>query len=257
MNTDLAKRSLTGLDVKLRTPRLVEIVGPAGAGKSTLCQALIAASNRIRLSNFPDVRRPSAAPFFLWQGARAVPSLLRRPGSSSRRLTRREFAWLSILHGWPALLQRQWERDHQLTVLDQGPVYLLTELCEFGPQYLRNQPPDRDWQALYANWAALLDAIVWLDAPDRVLARRINGREKAHLVKAKPAKTVFHFLHSFRAGYQCTISRLSAGNPGLQLLQFDTERQTPDQIAGQLVAAFGLGTTGMDVSASQLDQPKN
>ncbi len=248
INTDLAGRSLTGLDMRLRTLRVVEIVGPAGAGKSTLCQALIAATNRIRLSNFPDVRRPSAAPFFLWQGARSVPSLLRRPGISGRRLTRREFAWLSILHGWPALLRRQWEHDHKLILLDQGPVYLLTELCEFGPQYLRNQPPDRTWQDLYANWASVLDGVVWLDAPDRVLARRINGREKAHLVKAKPDRTVFHFLHSFRAAYQCTISRLSASNPGLQLLQFDTERQSPDQIAGQLVAAFGLEDEGVDFS---------
>jgi hypothetical protein len=54
----------------LKTPRVVEIFGPAGAGKTTLCLLLNQYQERIRLSEFPDVRKIVDSPFFIWYGLR-------------------------------------------------------------------------------------------------------------------------------------------------------------------------------------------
>ena len=64
------------------------------------------------------------------------------PEHNSRKLTRREFAWLSILNGWPDVLQKEL-KNNKTIILDQGPVYLLTEISEFGPEYLRRQKAEK------------------------------------------------------------------------------------------------------------------
>ncbi len=242
MRVDTRRRTASERKTQPRVPRFVEIIGPAGAGKTTLCQVLAKASECIRLSNFPEVRKLEDAPFFIRHGLRTVSTgLMRRPRYGSRRFTRREFAWLSILDGWPELLQEEWKIDHRVAVLDQGPVYLLTEMREFGPQHLRNEPPDKTWQNLYARWAAVLDAIVWLDAPDTILTQRITGREKQHIMKGKSPEAVLEFLHRYRSAYGCTLSYLTVHNAGFRFLHFDTSRQSPERITKELVAEFGLG----------------
>ncbi len=240
MSIQLINRAMEAQSSQPRLPRLIEIVGPAGAGKSTICKTLAGASQRIHLGNFPDVRNITDSPFFAWNGLRTIPGMLRLPGNSNRRISPREFAWLSILNGWPRLLQKQIDTHHQTVVLDQGPVYLLTELCAFGPDNLRNRPPERSLQALYARWARMLDAIVWLDAPNTVLAQRIRGRKKEHIVKGQSAATVFAFIDQFRAAYARTLSLLAAENSDFRVLVFDTDQQIPDQITADLLVEFGL-----------------
>jgi hypothetical protein len=164
----------------------------------------------------------------------------RTAGQASRRLNRQELAWLAILHGWPRLLQSELQRNPSVHVLDQGPVYLMSELRESGPTYLRDRSAEQSWQALYAGWARLLDAVVYLDAPDAVLTERIRARGKTHIMKHEPDETIGKFLHAFRATYSCILSALSAQNSALHVISFDTSRQSPEQITGALVSAFRL-----------------
>jgi len=220
-------------------PRIVEIIGPAGAGKTTLCTALSRAKESVHPGNFPDVRKISAAPFFISNGLQIFPAILNLSLGSSRKLTRREFAWLSILRGWSDLLQKE-SKDSQVILLDQGPVYLLTEMREFGPAYLRQQKAESLWRNLYSRWANTLNMIIWLDAPDADLLNRIRSRDKEHVVKNESAETTFEFLASYRKAYEQTISTLSLTHLGLKVLRFDTSQKSPQEIADQLLFEFGL-----------------
>jgi len=218
-------------------PRIVEIVGPAGAGKTTLCQALRYGNNSIHLSDFPDVRKISTAPFFIWNGLQIASTLLGLVQHNSRKLTRREFAWLSILNGWPAVLQREL-KNNKAMILDQGPVYLLTETSEFGPEFLKTKKAKKLWRCLYSRWAGMLNMIVWLDAADNDLLKRIRSREKDHVVKKESIETAFEFLACYRMAYERTISNLSAIQPGLYVLRFDTSLKSTEEIASQLLIEF-------------------
>ena len=211
--------------MKISHLRVVEIVGPAGAGKSTLYQALHGRDN-FHLDNFPDVRRLASLPFFLWNGARVIGSLRGLGG-----LSRRELAWMAILRGWPALLQKT---NPRVTVLDQGPVYLMTELREFGPAALRTSVADAWWRDLSARWSQTLDLIIWLDADDADLLERIRTREKAHIVKDASAEETLSFLNRYRAAYERVMADLH-----VPILRFDSSRMTTTQIAENLLRELG------------------
>lgn len=211
--------------MKISHLRVVEIVGPAGAGKSTLYQVLRGRDN-LRLDNFPDVRRLANLPFFLWNGAQVIGSLRGLGG-----LSRRELAWMAILQGWPALLQKT---DSRVTVLDQGPVYLMADLREFGPASLRTSAADAWWHDLSTRWSQTLDLIVWLDADDADLLERIHTREKAHIVKDAPAEETLSFLNRYRAAYERVMADLH-----VPVLRFDSSRMTSMQIAENLLRELG------------------
>jgi shikimate kinase len=218
-------------------PGIVEIIGLAGAGKTSLCHAL-SQSKSIHLGNFPDVRRISNAPFFIWNGLQISPLLLDLQRHSSRKLTRREFAWLSILNGWPEELQKELEYN-KIIVLDQGPVYLLAEIREFGPAFLKIEEAEKMWRDLYSRWADRLDMIVWLDAQDIDLMKRIRNRDKGHLVKNQSVEVTLEFLACYRRAYERTISNLLANNPDLKILRFDTSQKSAEETACQLLIEFG------------------
>jgi energy-coupling factor transporter ATP-binding protein EcfA2 len=209
--------------------RIVEIIGPAGAGKTTLYQALDCYTESIRLENFPDVRKIADTPFFISNGVQLIPSLLPLYRPKSRQLTRREFAWMTILKGWSALLHRQSNDGNKVIILDQGPVYLLAEMRLFGPEYLRQKAAEILWQDLYGCWSATLDMVVWLDAANDVLFERIRNRRQEHIVKTQPAPVVYEFLNCYRTEYELILSNLRANNASLKLLEFDTgQKQSGD-----------------------------
>jgi Deoxynucleoside kinases len=221
---------------RLGKTRVVEIVGPAGAGKTTLCQVLDHYTESIRLENFPDVRKVTDAPFFISNGLQLIPNLLRLYRPNSRQLTRREFAWMAILDGWPGLLRQESNDGNKVIILDQGPVYLLAEMRLFGPEYLRQEAAERIWQDLFDRWRDTLHMIVWLDAANNVLLDRIRSRRQEHIVKTQPPTTVYDFLDRYRSEYEFIFSSLTAKKTDLKVLRFDTEGQQPQDIVNQFLS---------------------
>ena len=218
-------------------PQIVEVVGPAGAGKTTLCKILSRYNGSISLSNFPDVRKISFAPFFIWNGLQIAPTLLNLSRVDKRKLTRREFAWLSILYGWSGVLRKELNKKETI-LLDQGPVYLLTEVREFGPEFLGEKKAEKLWQDLYSRWADFLNMVIWLDASDNELLKRIRSRDKEHVVKNESDETAIAFLARYRNAYTRTISNLAGNHCGLKILRFDTCQRSPQEIANQLLFEF-------------------
>lgn len=223
-----------------RSPLVVELVGPAGAGKTTISMALTRRSAGILESNFPYVRSVMDTSFFVRHGLLLAPTLFCLPHDNGRWLTRREIAWMMILNGWHHVLRRQSTRSGKIIVLDQGPIFLLAELDEFGPKCLQNPSAERWWAEKYGQWAATLDIVVWLDTSDDCLLERIRTRAKWHLMKDAPAPEVFEFLARYRVAYEKVISNLTANSHGPKVLRFDTDRESLDGIVNRLLFEFGL-----------------
>jgi hypothetical protein len=186
--------------------RLVELVGPAGAGKSTLARAFPtgdpAGWNRLSIWGLP-------LPLLMNSAVTLVPTVLKAL-VGGRPLRPAEIAQMVRLGALQLAVERSTNGPARWIVLDEGPVFGLTWLEVF---FERNGDPGwSEWRReTVSAWSERLDAVVRLDAADPVLAHRIRARPQDHMVKDRSDEEIFAFLARFRRAYDRVLAELSAG----------------------------------------------
>jgi deoxyadenosine/deoxycytidine kinase len=188
-------------------PLLVEIVGPAGAGKTALLRTLgrepgIRAGLRIdRSRHFLELLRHTAAL------APTGLTLLRRGPAS---------VWAGMLHlvrlrTLPSVVALAMaEETGRAVVLDEGPMFSLGRLSVFQNADRHSGALGSHWRAELERWTTLLDAVVWIDAADPVLTARIRGRAKEHRIKNLNEAAMTSFLDRYRQAYRDIFAHLRA-----------------------------------------------
>jgi hypothetical protein len=210
--------------------RLVELAGPAGAGKSATLQALIARSGADNgtiwgLPVLPLLRNgaeliPSFIP--LWRQARSPLWEETRHMIRLRTLQR-------ALHGGGS--------ERNTIVFDEGPVFALARLRGFGHPIMRSEDAERWWRTTLQEWAGLIHTVVVLDAADGVLAHRIRSRSADQEVKQASDLEIASWMARFRQALDWVLSRLVLEN-GTAVCRLDSSSDTPEQLAGRALAAL-------------------
>ena len=217
---------------------MIEMVGPAGAGKTTLSRVLSQNDPNIQIGSEIELRKPNYLIFFIRKLITLIPFLLRQI-ANGRWFTWDEIKLLVYLEGWSGILTSEARSPGSTVLLDHGPVFKMATLREFGPEKLKHGAFSAWWDGMLKHWASTLDLIVWLDAPDAVLDNRINSRDQKHLVKGKNTAEVEHFLARYRSAYQDVLTRLGlAGGP--QMLKFDTSEVGIEQVAAEIQRALAV-----------------
>jgi thymidylate kinase len=211
----------------LSEDRKIEILGVAGAGKSTLA-TLLSTGSGVEMAAFIHTRRPS----HLVQVVRGIPRVLPiLAGGLTRRsrMSWREFKLLVYVTRWRLFLDRRTPRGTVL-LFDQGPVYALVRLKAEGKPFTTRRAFARWSEEMLASWAGELTALIFLDAPDAVLWDRINERPQGHREKGEEAKAGLRFIARYRRSFEEVLGRVEElGGP--QVLRFDTSVATAAQIA--------------------------
>jgi len=219
-----------------KNPLIVELVGPAGAGKTTLSRALSRRNENIHVGAEIELRKLEYAPVFARSALPLLPLVL-RGWQSDRWLTWEEIKYLVYLKGWPRVLRHQAARGGAAILLDHGPVFKLATLRAFGPQSLKAKTLEPWWNDMFRQWASMIDMVVWLDAPDSILEKRINSRKQPHAVKGKSELAVTQFLARYRISYEQILAELkNFGGP--TLFQFDTSQTAIEQVADEVLRAL-------------------
>jgi thymidylate kinase len=224
-------------DFLKRPPMVVEIVGPAGAGKTTILSALNKHDEKIR--PIYGFRRKRYIPFYVKHAILLLPFLLLQY-AKGRWYSSREINRMIRLKATRQILEHQVAKEGLLILLDQGPIYTLSVLAGFGSQNTKNQDFVKWWEKTLQEWAITLDLIIWVDAPDEVLLERIQTRDKQHLVKKKSNQEAVDFLGQFRTVYKQTIEKLTV-NGGPQIIGYDTSQCSIDSIVDTALAALNFG----------------
>jgi predicted ATPase len=228
MITTLERPGRAGVATDPVRPLVVELAGPAAAGKSSLLLALGAGDWKLRAGLRVPRRRHLAtaltlAPTFL---------ALHRP---YRGLLWKEMKRITYLGSLYELLQERSGESTGTVLLDEGAVYMLARLEVLGAERIQSAAFAGWWRAAIETWSRTLDLIVWLDAPDPVLRDRIRRRAQSHPVKRSPDEAIDRFIASYRDSYRRVIRSLMEAR-GPRLLTVRTDREDVECIARRLAA---------------------
>jgi len=213
---------------------IVELVGPAGAGKTTVLRALGRRDKSIRAGLHID--RLRSLPAMARQGLTLAPASFELLRQSPR-------SWLSgmvhllRLRTLHPVLGREALPAYRAIVLDEGPVFSLTRLSAFHSAGHGEGRLAREWGRELERWAGALTAVFWLDAPNLVLLDRIRSRPKDHRIKTKTLREAYDFLDRYRSAYLEVLDRMTA--IGLvRVVGLDATGESADQAAAGILAAL-------------------
>jgi len=208
---------------------VVELVGPAGVGKSTVADALRNRDDTLRASIWGLPLR-----LVSWSVVPLLPTFVALC-LQSRRVPWEEMKQMLRLAALKRLLARPATSRYRLIVLDEGPVFVLGWLQVFGAGRFAGSASYQRWaRRTLVAWAALLDVVVLLDAPDPVLAYRIRSRAKPHWVKDQSDQEIAAFAARFRAAFASAISDVIAVN-GTKHLTVPAELERPEALAARVL----------------------
>lgn len=219
-----------------RTPKLemarpftAEIIGPAGSGKSTLTGLLRGRDATIKTG------------LSIW----GLPLHLLAAGTFSSlsdlfalcshgRFGLDDLKLVIQINALRRLLQREAGNGYQALLVDEGGVFGLAQLQAFGNDDTASD--SFSWMTGLCNQVGrTLDAVIWLDAPDAVLARRIREREKPHRAKNLSELEIFEHLGRYREAFERVMAELTERN-AVKVIRFRTDREPLEEIANQILA---------------------
>jgi deoxyadenosine/deoxycytidine kinase len=226
---------------------IAEIVGPSGAGKSTLSAALNASGRSVK-AGITVWGLPVAS--LLTSGLISLPdlaslSIQRRSAKSD------ELKQVIRLTAFRRLLKRytgtENGRRYNTLFMDEGVLFALAKLrADIGQECAGTRLVQ--WEAkMLDRWSGILDAVIWLDAPDMVLIERIRTRAKLHRMKDEPDHRIKEFLTNYRTAYEFVVSEITQRS-SIRVLRFTTEDLDSAAMAEEVIKFTGPPTTPDTIS---------
>ncbi|HEV2750083.1 MAG TPA: AAA family ATPase [Gemmatimonadales bacterium] len=211
---------------------LVELVGPAGAGKSLLADRLRARGDGADVVRASVWNLPRALIFE--SALRSLPILLRMC-FETRAFPRAELEQIVRLNALRLFVRRR-VGGARLVVLDEGPVFALSWLRVFGHRRIQNGRLEPWWRRTLQDWAGILDRVVLLDAPEPVLVSRIRGREKPHdIFRQMTDAQVLDLIARYREAFDGVLGALTTdGRP--EVLTLAAADGSADRLGDALLA---------------------
>ncbi len=87
-------------------------------------------------------------------------------------------------------------------------------------------------------WSTTMTTVVWLDAPDSVLLRRIRDRRNGHPCEAMSDAEAGAWLQRYRLCFESALAVVRRDRPGCEC-RFDSSTTSPEQMVSALVDRLG------------------
>ncbi len=232
-------------------PRIIELVGPPGSGKTTVARILQDDCRGIRVETFPYFRAPKHAAFFVLNFLKLAPDLIEIffRSRGAHFVEKRDVAVMTILTGWGAVLKRICAARAETVVLEEGPICLLGKLLGFGSTTIHERAARQWWQKTYKKWAEDLDVVVVLQTPIPALLSRIRARDLQFEMRAMSDQEACDHLERIQAAQARALQELGAIPQSPVVFQIRTLNRPPEEIAAEISVL--LGTKGALIGCSR------
>lgn len=227
-------------------PRIIEIVGLAGTGKSTLNRALRQRNEQIKIFPLPKTR-------FFWSLLKRAPLWLPlwfKSHQESGGFGREELICLGCLDAWLSYIESQTSDNADIAVLDPGSVYWLTKLKRFGVRASGRSSFQRWWERKFEEWCMAVDVIIWLDAPEELCLQRIFGRDQWHDAKKMTVAEAFGRFRALRKSYEQIILKMVSKRPR-KVFHFLTNQVSTEEIVNQVFAEVSFLPLGTNITVEK------
>lgn len=232
-------------------PYFVELVGLAGAGKSTLAAALVDRMEKVVLIAPPDLHAARDIPFFVWNSIRMLPTFFGMVRESGWKLpSAHEMALMVMLNGWPRRLLAHPNKECNALLVDQGPISFLAMLERMDSPWRRTSTGKKWLKKTFGRWSSIISLVITLDADNAVLLDRIRTRSQVHRLQTASDEDAIKTLNLYRKIYPNVIGCLQSTNAELQKFSYITTHEIKEslhlQIADDLEHSLGLACKGGD-----------
>jgi hypothetical protein len=224
-----------GATMGLARPPVVELVGPAAAGKTSVLHALSQFDDTLRTERHPPRHRHMS------QVLPLMPTFLALHWPYQGLLWK-EMKRITFLRTLQVMLQERPSPGTSGVVVDEGAVYMLARMRVYGGDRAHSAALMRWWDGAVAQWAEILGLIVWLDGPDALLIHRLRTRDQMHRMQALSDEVVAGFLASYRTAYNLLLDRF--GSLGVRILRVRVDLLTVPEIVEQVTAEIRRTRTG-------------
>lgn len=197
-------------------PKIVEICGIAGAGKTTLFNYLknkpIDSQFGCQISLFDNFFAIVCEMIKLFP----VYARLGIKGLFYERI--KSLVYLRLLHS--ELSKNHFQK--KIIIFDQGPLFLQAFLLTFGSSFC---PKGFLQKWVYNNvsiWNNTLNGIIWLDADQTTLKERVADRDRDHPLKSQAEAEQDKFISGYQDVYDWLISLYEEA--GVPVLRISTQK---------------------------------
>ncbi len=221
-----------------KIPHIIEFVGVAGTGKSTLLKAMMQKDKRIMA--LPLLPKFSYLPCLFRIAVNWLPIYLNKR-KNGRWFTMQEMRNMGYLDTCSSFMRKQAYARQNIIALDPGSIHWLSSLQEFGPAITRH-PKYQDWlKKRFEHWASALDVAIWLDAPEELCHQRVLARDEFHEIKDMHANQALAELKGYRESYKRMMAELSS-RPGIKTFSFRTDQIKTEQMVERIFSEIDLKT---------------
>jgi hypothetical protein len=210
-------------------PQIIELVGVAGAGKSTLMKAMMQKNGSIK--PFPPPSKAFYLPFLPRITINWLPLYLKN-FRSSRWFTLQEIRNMGYLESWLSYIRSKARNGRYRYVLDPGSVHWLSSLLAYGPPITRHPHFQSWWKNKFDQWSSGLTAIIWCDAPEEACLQRVLSRDEWHEIKKMSINSALRELRCYREFYERIIPEMTTHHT--RLFHFRTDLISTEQMVDEI-----------------------
>jgi deoxyadenosine/deoxycytidine kinase len=206
---------------------IIEVIGLAGAGKSTLTRAMFETIPN-NLGSYRLAKARSTIRILL-SIFRALPLILIQ---GKTRIGIKQWYWLGHFEASIHDLNRRSQIEGcQVLILDQGPIFEFIAIKRYLLSGRYGDYLASVYFKLLQKFYASIDAVVYLQAPDSVLLERVMSRHSSHLLKNMNVDEQRNQMAFYRAEYNNIFSAATAA--GVSVVTLDTQLYSESQMLNE------------------------